>query len=125
MLVELFRSLGMIVTKKSLGLSAGFGVCGGKIKWGIEVIRKHPEFLHVKIVENTTCWFFTIVYGSSNFVSRRQLWELLKLIGEDMSEQWAIAGDFNAFLFEHEKRGEVVLEVDPMWVLLIGLIVTL
>lgn len=49
----------------------------------------------------------TIVYASTNYVRRQDLWEDLKRIADDMEDPWMVLGDFNALLAISERRGEL------------------
>ncbi|KAF7844997.1 ribonuclease H [Senna tora] len=74
-------------------------------KFMVEVITKHPQFMHMKISSGSSFWFFTVVYGSLQSNSRRELWHHLNLLSHSISDPWAIAGDFNSFLYSFEKQG--------------------
>ncbi|KAF7833065.1 Non-LTR retroelement reverse transcriptase [Senna tora] len=69
------------------------------------VVQKHDQFIHFQVTELGRCWYFTVVYGSPRAVQRRDLWNNLTIIGASMVDSWCLVGDFNAFLFHHEKTG--------------------
>ncbi|KAF7815419.1 ribonuclease H [Senna tora] len=45
------------------------------------------------------------MYESPNYRTRRELWGSLQILSNTFSEPWVIVGDFNAFVFNHEKSG--------------------
>lgn len=49
-------------------------------------------------------WFHTVVYGSPQYQQRNSLWDFFKTIAIDLVEPWAVIGDFNALLHEHERN---------------------
>lgn len=48
---------------------------------------------------------FTRVYGSPRASIRRELWEELRLVAQNNSSPWLLAGDFNALLNDSDKQG--------------------
>lgn len=50
----------------------------------------------------------TIVYGFNNQSIRRQLWEDIKSIHQQIKVPWAIMGDFNCILSTEERMGSLV-----------------
>ncbi|KAF7819384.1 Non-LTR retroelement reverse transcriptase [Senna tora] len=87
------------------GYSGGLWVLwkSGKVK--VDVVEKHNQYIHVKVSNGSMEWLLTAVYGSPTISKRRELWERLRSIHSSVNKPWVVAGDFNAFLFQHEKFG--------------------
>ncbi|KAF7831804.1 RNA-directed DNA polymerase [Senna tora] len=90
---------------EAVGFSGGIWCLWRNVGSRIRVVQKHNQFIHFHILENRRSWFLTVVYGSPHYAQRRELWSNLKDIGMSMVDPWCIIGDFNAFLFHHEKFG--------------------
>ncbi|CAL9030265.1 unnamed protein product, partial [Prunus brigantina] len=48
-------------------------------------------------------WLFTMVYGSPCNTKREALWQHLDSVAKAHQYPWLIMGDFNEYLFAHEK----------------------
>lgn len=53
-------------------------------------------------------WNLTVVYGSPHLQLRSSLWDALRDIAMDISCPWAVVGDFNTIMHEHERKGGAV-----------------
>ncbi|KAF7843708.1 putative ribonuclease H protein At1g65750 family [Senna tora] len=71
----------------------------------VQVLRKHRQFMHMKIGKRNESWLLTVVYASPHLNSRRELWGELHELSRNITEPWCIAGDFNAFVADNEKKG--------------------
>lgn len=72
----------------------------------LTVVQNNWQFLHFKIVfPNNITACISAVYGSPQPLIRRQLWEDLNSLAEDVTDPWLVVGDFNAFLEENDKVG--------------------
>lgn len=49
-------------------------------------------------------WLFTMVYGSPCNTKREALWQHLDSVAKAHQYPWLIMGDFNEYLFAHEKH---------------------
>ena len=49
----------------------------------------------------------TCVYASPNPVKRWELWGALNIIKERVQGAWCIGGDFNAILYEHDRKSNL------------------
>lgn len=56
-------------------------------------------------------WFLSAIYGAPQYSRRQQLWEDLLGIADSVSGAWALMGDFNCTLNEHERRGGAQVHV--------------
>ncbi|KAF7801751.1 hypothetical protein G2W53_040862 [Senna tora] len=63
----------------AIGFSGGIWCMWNFGKLFVEVILKHPQFMHLRIRQNNFSWLFTVVYGSPNARTRRELWDNLHL----------------------------------------------
>ncbi|KAF7844636.1 putative RNA-directed DNA polymerase [Senna tora] len=104
---EIIKKLGFdgIERVDAVGFAGGIWCLWRQECVSISILWKHPQFIHLKVIKGGQEWLFTVVYGSPTVSTWRQLWELLTTIGSNSSIPWAVAGDFNAFLFEYEKHG--------------------
>lgn len=90
---------------EATGYAGGIWCFWRNDKLVVQVVGKHNQFIHLRMQADGMTWLFTIVYGSPIPSQRRILWEKLKELSENVDLPWAIAGDFNAFLFDFEKHG--------------------
>ncbi|KAF7841373.1 reverse transcriptase [Senna tora] len=90
---------------EATGFAGGIWCLWNSSKIQIEIIMKHSQFMHLLVRDGNTHWFLTVVYGSPHYNARRELWDHLKLLQLQISLPWVLAGDFNAFMFSHEKLG--------------------
>lgn len=68
--------------------------------------RKEFQFVHIKVnSQNNGSWMLTAVYASPSEVGRKNLWEALQNIADNMNEPWLIVGDFNEVASITEKKG--------------------
>ena len=58
------------------------------------------------IFDNETCWL-SFVYASTSYIRRRDLWDSLIVIHNNVDGPWMVIGDFTAVLGMHEKSGGV------------------
>lgn len=74
--------------------------------WKVDVLQNGHQFVHIRVCwKGHITWFITVVYASTNYVRRQDLWEDLKRIVDDMEEPWMVLGDFNAILTNCERKG--------------------
>ncbi|CAL1354023.1 unnamed protein product [Linum trigynum] len=67
--------------------------------------KRTNQLLHVNVKVGMESWFLTAIYGNPALIQRRELWNALRDIAEDMTEPWALVGDFNSILHPSEKLG--------------------
>ncbi|KAF7834748.1 ribonuclease H [Senna tora] len=87
--------------------SGGIWCMWNKSLLNVEVLIKHPQFMHLRVKNSSMPWFFTVVYGNLNVNLCRTLWDNLQLLSTSVTGPWPIASDFNTFLFEFEKCGGI------------------
>ncbi|XP_028758817.1 uncharacterized protein LOC114717788 [Neltuma alba] len=90
---------------EAVGFSGGIWCLWGAGIRRVEVLEQHKQFIHLR-VENSRLdsWCMTVVYASPNLAARRSLWSNLSRLGEQMQEPWVLGGDFNATLFDSERK---------------------
>ncbi|KAL2225023.1 UNVERIFIED_CONTAM: hypothetical protein Sindi_3031700 [Sesamum indicum] len=74
------------------------------VAWDENVVDVHilylgKQFMHCRVTHraNSESLLITIVYGASEMIDRRSLWNTLEtLAGEHSDEPWLVGGDFNA-----------------------------
>ncbi|KAL0286590.1 UNVERIFIED_CONTAM: hypothetical protein Sradi_7144400 [Sesamum radiatum] len=78
------------------------------VEVGVDILRTEEQFIHCSLLNkrtSTKC-LITVVYGVCELIRRRQLWEGLRSIAEDLPEApWSVLGDFNAVLDVSESCG--------------------
>jgi len=76
--------------------------------WGSETIAvlfSSDQCIALKISCHQSTVFIAVVYGSTFYLKRRQLWADLTYLQGCFQGPWLFIGDFNAVLGAHEKRG--------------------
>ena len=78
------------------GYSGGIWILW-KDKVIIDILRMHPQFIHLKVSnQGRRDWLLTMVYGSPNHSIRKKLWRDLNQKNLVVDEPWVIAWDFNS-----------------------------
>lgn len=71
----------------------------------MDVLRKIFQFIHAKIkLGDEVEWMFSTVYASPREEGRREMWNELQRIVDNMDIGWIVCGDFNDILSGAEKR---------------------
>lgn len=90
---------------EAVGFSGGIWILW-KSNTKFTVLSNNNQFIHGKVmVNNEQPFLFTAVYGNPHICLRKSLWPDLSNIALSVDIPWLIAGDFNAFMFSHEKIG--------------------
>ncbi|KAL2235459.1 UNVERIFIED_CONTAM: hypothetical protein Sindi_1278100, partial [Sesamum indicum] len=74
------------------------------VAWDDNVVDVHildlgNQFMHCRVTHraNSESLIITIVYGASEMIDRRSLWNTLKILAREHSDEpWLVGGDFNA-----------------------------
>lgn len=77
-----------------------------KTEGGCKILEARRNFIDFE-VENDQIgrWRYTGYYMYLARTSRRESWEMLRMLALRSTGPWCIFGDFNDMLFGHEKRG--------------------
>lgn len=88
------------------GQAGGIWCLWDEAQWQVNVIDSSNQFVHLQVTwKRSISWLMTAVYASPRYVSRQDLWDNLKILGEAIDDPWVVIGDFNAILADHERRG--------------------
>lgn len=86
--------------------SGGIWVLWNNASVQVEVLQSYTQLVHMRIgMANMVPWYFTAIYGSPQMQIRQDLWRDLRQIALGCNGPWLAVGDFNAYLYEHEKNG--------------------
>ncbi|KAF7804220.1 putative ribonuclease H protein At1g65750 family [Senna tora] len=96
-----------------VGYSGGIWCLWDESVVQIKVLFKHAQFIHLRAGNGAGAHLITVVYGSPNPSNCRALWDELGKLAENVNEPWLVAGDFNSFVFNHEKEGGSALGSRP------------
>ena len=74
------------------------------VAWDDNVVDVHildlgNQFMHCRVTHRTDSesLIITIVYGASEMIDRRSLWNTLEILAREHSDEpWLVGGDFNA-----------------------------
>ncbi|XP_020218744.1 uncharacterized protein LOC109801977 [Cajanus cajan] len=87
------------------GHSGGLWCLWDPKRWNIEVVHHSFQFIHLKVLNDSSHWFCTIVYASPHPQDRIMLWRELTQISKHIDGPWNLVGDFNVVLHQHERMG--------------------
>lgn len=90
----------------SRGQSGGIWCIWDLVVWSVEVLESSHHFVHLKVAfKGQIKWLITVVYASTSYVRRQQLWDDLSRIAQSHDCPWAVLGDFNCLLSDSERKG--------------------
>ncbi|KAK8670879.1 hypothetical protein V6N13_037492 [Hibiscus sabdariffa] len=89
---------------KLLGFSVASGFVGSIMLLWI-FFSCHFQFIHCRISNGFEYFLTTFVYASPHSRQRNDLWIHLRALASSVSEPWSIIGDFNATLFNRDRKG--------------------
>jgi len=69
--------------------------------YSVKFISQTDQLIHWKVTQLSTMkgFYITFVYGANHELQRKDMWEDLLDIANNMDEAWCILGDFNAVLY--------------------------
>ncbi|KAI9084731.1 hypothetical protein K1719_033375 [Acacia pycnantha] len=68
------------------------------------VLERHHQYMHLQITSAAgNVWFFTVVYASPSYISRRELWSNLSRISSSVHGAWMVGGDLNGTMLHCER----------------------
>lgn len=91
--------------QEAQGQTGGIWILWDEQDWQIEVFYHGSQFVHAHVSwRRTNPWLLTVVYGSPHYQQRGELWDFLREVIGDIDSPWAVVGDFNALLHDHERN---------------------
>lgn len=94
-----------VFTVDKVGRSGGMAVLWNR-KVECQVIDSSNNHIDMHIMENyVAVWRLTCYYGYPERSRRREAWDMLRKLSENVSLQWCLFGDFNDLLYDSDKRG--------------------
>ncbi|KAL7169819.1 hypothetical protein ACSBR2_034787 [Camellia fascicularis] len=88
-----------------IGRSGGIWMLWNLNSISVRVAEASSQLITAKIVtQKYPEWILSAVYASPVSSKRKELWERLESITQSTSEPWMVAGDFNDFASQEEKR---------------------
>ncbi|XP_038687586.1 uncharacterized protein LOC119986972 [Tripterygium wilfordii] len=90
------------VRVEAAGFSGGIWVFW-RDYYQVEVIKTHPQFLHLSVKNgNSHPWLLSVVYGSPDSSLRKLLWRDLNKEVLEIRGSWIVVGDFNSVISRDE-----------------------
>ncbi|XP_028127267.1 uncharacterized protein LOC114323788 [Camellia sinensis] len=102
-----FNQMGFITSAHvdPIGRSGGILMLWNLNSIFVRVTKASSQLITTKIVtQEYPEWLLSAVYASPVSSKRKELWERLESIAQSTSEPWMVAGDFNDFASQEEKR---------------------
>uniref|UniRef100_A0A803LKW3 RNase H type-1 domain-containing protein n=1 Tax=Chenopodium quinoa TaxID=63459 RepID=A0A803LKW3_CHEQI len=98
-----------------VGLSGGILILWNSGVNSITTVTKDRRFIHAVIqVANKAPFFISVIYVSTCFKGRLELWGELINLAPTINLPWLVCGNFNDICFAHEKWGGNPHSVDQM-----------
>lgn len=95
-----------LIVQEARGHAGGIWVLWQSSVWSVVEVRSTSQVVHLRVRWKRDGWWgLSAVYGSPQPVLRRKLWEDLIAMGREFLGPWALLGDFNSILYDHEKLG--------------------
>jgi ribonuclease HI len=88
--------------------------CLCKVNISPTILSSDSQCVSFSIVDNSKTIAIAAVYASTNYLTRRQLWDSLNLLQSQYALPWCFMGDFNVILGAHEHRGRILPARLPM-----------
>lgn len=74
-------------------------------QYNLTILLNTAQCIAFTFMVESTSFYITVVYASTFYIKRRELWcDLSRLLSENPGP-WLFVGDFNSILGAHEKRG--------------------
>lgn len=94
-----------VFTVDKIGRSGGMAVLWNR-KVECQVIDSTRNHIDLHVMENSVAvWRLTCYYGYPERSRRREAWDMLRKLSENVNLPWCIFGDFNDLLYDADKRG--------------------
>jgi exonuclease III len=79
--------------------------CFCKTNLNPSILLSDDQHVSFTILDNDKLLAFAAVYASTNYVTRRKLWDALNTLQSQHNLPWSFLGEFNVILGAHEHRG--------------------
>jgi hypothetical protein len=79
--------------------------CLCKISLNPSLVASDDQHVTFTLSENDKTLAFSAVYASTNYLTRRKLWNDLNSLQSQLNLPWCFLGDFNVIMGAHEHRG--------------------
>lgn len=91
------------ITVDPVGLSGGLALMW-KYSYKVVMLECDKRLIDLKVSYGSMVFFLTCVYGDPVTARRKVVWDRLENIGLLRDEAWVLAGDFNEFMSNEEKK---------------------
>lgn len=107
-----------MIAVETRGFAGGIWLMWNRHKLTVEDLSSNDQILNILVHEKriSPC-LVSIVYASSNALTRADLWKYITQLGEIVHIPWAIMGDFNQPLEsveKHEGRPIIIANADKL-----------
>ncbi|XP_058774782.1 uncharacterized protein LOC131649052 [Vicia villosa] len=107
-LAKIFKILGFdsLIGSEVQGYAGGIALAWNSSKVKVELLKRHFQFLHLRLnLDSGEEFFFTPVYASPRSSGRTELWEESLQLSRHNNQSWIVGGDFNDILKSSETKG--------------------
>ena len=91
------------IPKDAEGFSKGIWICWSDPNIQVVSVLQHKQIVHCQVHMDDFFGYLSAIYGSPNAASRKELWDIIKNIGNSMHDKWLLMRDFNTFLHPDNK----------------------
>jgi hypothetical protein len=88
--------------------------CICKLSLTPTILASEDQHVTFTVSENNKTFAISAIYASTNYLTRRKLWDSLNVLQQQHDFPWCFIGDFNVILGAHEHRGRVSPARTPM-----------
>ncbi|GAU46322.1 hypothetical protein TSUD_401930 [Trifolium subterraneum] len=81
--------------------------CLCKLNLNPTILASDEQHVSFTILDNDKIVAFSSIYASTNYRTRRKLWDSLNVLQSQHRLPWCFIGDFNVILGAHEHRGRI------------------
>jgi hypothetical protein len=81
--------------------------CICKPHFNPHILAIDNQHITFSLTDNNQSFALSVIYASTNYLVRRQLWNSLNTLQSHLDLPWCFIGDFNSIIGAHEHRGRV------------------
>jgi hypothetical protein len=81
--------------------------CICKLSLTLDILASEDQHVTFTVSDNNKTFAISAIYASTNYLTRRKLWDSLNVLQQQHDFPWCFIGDFNVILGAHEHRGRV------------------